>query len=146
VDQSSGRIRVVSPGYFGVMNIPILSGRDYDEVGEVGSLPSIIVNRALADRFWPGQDAVSRRVQMSWKSSPSTIIGVVGDVRYTGLDADAGNEFDLPEGLYLSPRSDGHAPGRIRHRATVQRTRAFTRTVGCRAAPMIASTLNALGV
>jgi putative ABC transport system permease protein len=103
VDQPSGRIRVVSPGYFGVMKIPILSGRDYDEhdeVGEVGSLPSVIVNRALAERFWPGQDAVGKRVQMSWKSSPSTIIGVVGDVRYTGLDADAGNELYLPEGLY----------------------------------------------
>ena len=103
VDRPSGRIRVVSPGYFGVMNIPILSGRDYDEhdeVGEVGSLPSVIVNRTLAERFWPGQDAVGKRVRMSWKSSPSMIIGVVGDVRYTGLDADAGNEFYLPEGLY----------------------------------------------
>jgi putative ABC transport system permease protein len=58
------------------------------------------VNRALADRLWPGQDAVGKRVQMSWKRSPSTIIGVVGDVRYTGLDADPGNELYLPEGLY----------------------------------------------
>jgi hypothetical protein len=43
------------------MKIPILSGRDYDEhdeVGPVGSLPSVIVNRSLAERFWPGQDAV----------------------------------------------------------------------------------------
>ena len=73
VDRLSGRLRVVSPGYFGVMNIPILSGRDYDEhdeVGEVGSLPSVIVNRALAERFWPGQDAVGKRVQMSWKTQP----------------------------------------------------------------------------
>jgi putative ABC transport system permease protein len=103
VDRPSGRLRVVSPGYFGVMNIPVLAGRDYDEhdeVGDVGSLPSVIVNRTLAERFWPGQDAVGKRVQMSWKSTPSTIIGVVGDVRYTGLDADAGNEFYLPEGLY----------------------------------------------
>ena len=103
VDRPSGRLRVVSPGYFGVMKIPILSGRDYDEhdeVGEVGSLPSVIVNRTLAERFWPGQDAVGKRVRMSWKNSPSMVIGVVGDVRYTGLDADAGNEFYLPEGLY----------------------------------------------
>ena len=103
VDRPSGRLRVVSPGYFGVMKIPILAGRDYDEhdeVGDVGSLPSVIVNRTLAERYWPGQDAVGKRVRMSWKSSPSMIIGVVGDVRYTGLDADAGNEFYLPEGLY----------------------------------------------
>jgi putative ABC transport system permease protein len=103
VDRPSGRLRVVSPGYFRVMKIPVLSGRDYDEhdeVGEVGSLPSVIVNRALAERFWPGQDAVGKRVQMSWKNSPSLIIGVVGDVRYTGLDGEAGNEFYIPEGLY----------------------------------------------
>jgi putative ABC transport system permease protein len=103
VDRPSGRLRVVSPGYFAVMTVPILSGRDYDqhdEVGDIGSLPSVIVNRTLAQRFWPGQDAIGQRVRMSWKSGPSTIIGVVGDVRYTGLDADAGNEFYLPEGLY----------------------------------------------
>ena len=58
------------------------------------------MNRTLAERFWPGQDAVGRRVQMSWKNSPSVIIGVAGDVRYTGLDAEAGNEFYIPEGLY----------------------------------------------
>jgi putative ABC transport system permease protein len=103
VDRPSGRIRVVSPGYFRLMNIPILSGRDYDEhdeAGEVGSLPVVIANRAVAERFWPGQDAVGKKVIMSWKSTPSVIIGVVGDVRYTGLDAEAGNEFYLPEGLY----------------------------------------------
>ncbi|HEY3052792.1 MAG TPA: ABC transporter permease, partial [Thermoanaerobaculia bacterium] len=103
VNRPSGRIRVVSPGYFDVMKIPILSGRDYDEhdeVGEVGSLPSVIVNRTLAERFWPGQDAVGKRVQMSWRKSPSVIIGVVGDVRYTGLDREVGNEFYIPEGLY----------------------------------------------
>jgi putative ABC transport system permease protein len=116
VNRPSARIRVVSPGYFRVMRIPILSGRDYDEhdeVGEVGSLPSVIVNRTLAERFWPGQDAVGKRVVMSWKRTPSVIIGVVGDVRYTGLDEPAGNEFYLPEGLYpqsaitLLVRTDG---------------------------------------
>jgi putative ABC transport system permease protein len=103
VDRPSARLRVVSPGYFRLMKIPILSGRDYDEhdeVGEVGSLPSIIVNRTLAKRFWPGQDAVGKKVLASWRNTPSVIIGVVGDVRYTGLDAETGNELYLPEGLY----------------------------------------------
>jgi predicted permease len=105
VDRPSARIRVVSPGYFRLMKIPILSGRDYDEhdeVGAVGSLPSVIVNRKLAERLWPGQDAVDKKVLMSWRKGqpPTVIIGVVGDVRYTGLDEEVGNEFYLPEGLY----------------------------------------------
>jgi putative ABC transport system permease protein len=105
VDRPSARLRVVSPGYFRLMKIPVLSGRAYDEhdeVGEVGSLPSVIVNRTLAERFWPGQDAVGKRVLMSWRKGrpPTVIIGVVGDVRYTGLDAEPGNELYLPEGLY----------------------------------------------
>jgi putative ABC transport system permease protein len=103
VDQPSARLRVVSPGYFRVMKIPILSGRDYDErdeVGAVGSLPSVIVNRTLADRFWPAQNPIGQKVQMSWKTTPTEVIGVVGDVRYTALDEPSGNEFYLPEGLY----------------------------------------------
>lgn len=50
------RIRVVSPGYFGVMQIPILAGRDFeerDEVGEIGSPRYVIVSQGLAGRCWP---------------------------------------------------------------------------------------------
>jgi putative ABC transport system permease protein len=103
VNRPSARLRVVSPEYFRLMKIPILTGRGYDErdeVGQIGSLPSVIVNRTLAGRSWPGQNAVGKRVLMSWKRTPSTIIGVVGDVRYTGLEAEPGNEVYLPEGLF----------------------------------------------
>jgi putative ABC transport system permease protein len=102
-DRSLAPVRIVSPGYFEVMKIPILSGRDYDErdeQGPIGSLPSVIVSRALAERFWPGQDAVGKRVQMSFEKTPSVVIGVVGDVRYTGLDEEPDSEFYFPEGLY----------------------------------------------
>jgi predicted permease len=103
VDRPLAAVRIISPGYLRVMKIPILAGRDYnehDEVGPVGSLPYLIVSRTLAERFWPGQDAVGKRVRMSWLKDPSVIIGVVGEVRYTGLDQEAGNEFYFPEGLY----------------------------------------------
>jgi putative ABC transport system permease protein len=105
VDRPSARLRVVSPGYFSVMKIPMIAGRDYDEhdeAGAVGSLPTVIVNRTLADRFWPGQDAIGKKVRMSWMkdSAPSVIVGVVGDVRYTGLNEESGNEVYLPEGTY----------------------------------------------
>jgi putative ABC transport system permease protein len=79
-----------------IQGVPMRAGSFFTSF----SVPSVIVNRTIAERFWPGQDAVGKRVRMSWKSSPSMIIGVVADVRYTGLDADPGNEFYLPEGLY----------------------------------------------
>ena len=69
-----------------------------DEVGAVGSLPSVILNRMLAERFGPAQDAIGHKVQVGWKTTPSEVIGVVGDVRYTGLDEPPGNEFYLSEG------------------------------------------------
>jgi predicted permease len=103
MDRSLAPIRIVSPGYFQVMKIPILSGRNYDEhdeVGPIGSLSSVIVSRTLAARFWPGQDAVGKKVKMSFEKSPSLIIGVVGDVRYTGLAEEPESEFYFPEGLY----------------------------------------------
>ncbi|HJZ75641.1 MAG TPA: ABC transporter permease [Vicinamibacterales bacterium] len=115
-DRSLAPIRIVSPGYFRVMNIPILSGRDYDEhdeAGPVGSLPSVIVSRTLAARLWPGQDALGKRVRMSFEKSSSVIIGVVGDVRYSGLGEEPGHEFYFPEGLWpqsaitLVVRTDG---------------------------------------
>jgi hypothetical protein len=90
VDRPSGRLRVVSPGYFGVMRIPILAGRDHDEhdeAGDVGSLPSVIVNRTLAERCWPGGDAVGKRVRMSWKSSRSIIIAIHGRCIQTSATA-----------------------------------------------------------
>jgi putative ABC transport system permease protein len=101
--QSLAPLRVVSPGYFDVMRIPLLSGRVYDEhdeEGPVGSLPSVIVSRTLAERFWPGQNVVGKRVRMSFEKTPSVIIGVVGDVRYSGLDEEPSSEFYIPEGLF----------------------------------------------
>lgn len=106
VDRPLAAMRIVSPGYFRVMKIPVLSGRDFDErdeTGPIGSLPVVIVNRTLAERFWPGQDPVGKRVRMSWLKDPSVIIGVAGEVRYTGLDQKPGVEFYLPEGLYPQP-------------------------------------------
>jgi len=138
-----GRLRVVSPGYFGVMHIPILSGRDYDEhdeVGDVGSLPSVIVNRTLAERFWPGQDAVGKECGCSWNEQP------VDDhrcrrrrpIHRTRLPMPATRSTTCPKGLYpqsaitllvrseiaipcrsisrRAPKNRGHRQGRVRLR------------------------------
>ncbi|MGC2466850.1 MAG: ABC transporter permease [Candidatus Acidiferrum sp.] len=80
--------RVVSPGYFAAMRIPLRMGRPLDphDYGE----QRIIVNEAIAKRFFPSGDAIGRRVNLcSLDPTPcwSTIVGVVGDVHQYSLDA-----------------------------------------------------------
>jgi putative ABC transport system permease protein len=99
------RLRVVSPGYFNVMQIPIRSGRDLDvrdEVGDIGELRTVIVNQALANHYWPGEDAVGKRIRGdSGNAQPwATIIGVVGDVRYASLDSEPDYDLCYPEALF----------------------------------------------
>jgi putative ABC transport system permease protein len=95
-------VRVVSPGYFHVMRIPVVAGRDFDrrdEIGEIGNPPRVIVSEALARRYFPGGDAVGRRIRNVYDRW-SMIIGVAADVRYAGLDRDPDPEIYLPEALF----------------------------------------------
>jgi putative ABC transport system permease protein len=103
-EKPEARIRVVNPGYFHVMQIPLVSGREFelrDEVGNVGDLPYVIVNHTLASRYWPGEDAVGKR--LLFMSGPATIIGVARDVKYMGLDSKPDPELYYPLGLYPQP-------------------------------------------
>jgi putative ABC transport system permease protein len=86
--------RLVSPGYFKAMNIP-LRGRDFDDrdVGtpEQPAAPVTIISESMARRYWLGEDPIGRPVILhSFGKKPHTIIGVAGDVRSFGLDTDVG--------------------------------------------------------
>ena len=87
------------------MQIPILSGREFearDEVGERGFNRTILVSESFARRYWPGQTPLGKRIG-STIGTPDwwmTVVGVVGDVRYTGLEAAPTEEVYLPAGLY----------------------------------------------
>ena len=100
-DRPVVRQQVISGDYFRVMQIPLLEGRSFDErdnIGELGRPQFVIVNHALAARFWPGQSAIGRRLQFGPGWFP--VAGVVGDVRYDGLDTPPGFEAYLPYGLF----------------------------------------------
>jgi putative ABC transport system permease protein len=101
-DLPVARHRVISPDYFRVMQIPLLEGRNFDErdgVGERGHPKFVIVNHALAARYWPGQSAVGKRMHAG-PDEWVTVAGVVGDVRYSGLDTPPEFEIYLPEALF----------------------------------------------
>src|SRR5262249_3841237 len=102
-DHPAAHLRVVSPGYFRTLQIPLLEGRDFDvrdDAGERGRPRFVIVNRMLASRYWPHESAIGKRLQQDYSSDWLIIAAVVGDVRYAGLDVPPDLEIYLPDGLF----------------------------------------------
>jgi predicted permease len=82
------RYRLVCPGYFGTLSIPVNRGRDFTAADTVSSQPVVIVSESTARLYWPNQDAVGARMRIG--SNPwMTVVGVVADVRQIRLDAEA---------------------------------------------------------
>ena len=77
----------VTPGYFGVMGIPILRGRDFGSADRPGAPISLIVNQTFVSRFFPGEDPIGKRVHAMRipEMQNMTIVGVVGDTRRGGV-------------------------------------------------------------
>jgi predicted permease len=71
---------VVSGRYFEVMRIPLLEGRYFRPEDRSGSQPVAIVSRAVAQKYWPGESALGKRVRWGGPVPWQTIVGVVGDV------------------------------------------------------------------
>ncbi len=88
--EPQAELRYVSPGYFAAMGLPLRRGRALDGHDTSDSQPVILINEALARRYFPGQDPIGQRTDRG------TIVGVVGDIREAGLDRPA-----VPE-IYFS--------------------------------------------
>ncbi len=71
----------VSADYFAVAKIPLLRGAAFPADLRSDSRPMVIVNDSLARRFWPGEDAVGKRVKLKGLDTLAEVMGVVGDVR-----------------------------------------------------------------
>jgi len=73
--------------YFATMGIPLLRGRVFDEHDSAETPPVIVVNHALAERVWPGNDPVGRTLRlMGEPPRVATVVGVVGDVKHDSLE------------------------------------------------------------
>jgi predicted permease len=89
--------RAITPRYFAAMGIPLLEGRAFTDADATGRPLVAIVSRSFARKYFPGQSAVGKRVRSRESSSPwSTIVGVVNDVRYRGLDTTPPMQFYGP--------------------------------------------------
>jgi len=87
-------VRMVDEGYLAAMKIPVRAGRPFTAADDSASEPVIIINETLAGTLWPGKDPIGRVVRTSNKSR--RVVGVVGDVRYFGLDRGVDAEMYMP--------------------------------------------------
>ena len=84
-----GRYRVVTPDYFTTMQIPILEGRAFTEQDQAGAPRVVIINETLARKYWPGQDAIGKRMRVDDPQHDTPwleVVGVSKDVRHDLLE------------------------------------------------------------
>jgi putative ABC transport system permease protein len=88
--------RLVSPGYFAAMGIPVIRGRGLDD-RDVESTPLVVViNETAVRRYWPNADPIGARISLGQPVRWMEIVGVVGDVRHEALAVDAEPEAYIP--------------------------------------------------
>ncbi|HEY2981865.1 MAG TPA: ABC transporter permease, partial [Anaerolineales bacterium] len=84
--------------YFRALGTPLLKGRFFADSDREGNLPVAIVNRAAADRSWPGEDPIGKRLTFDApaKGNWITVVGLVENMRSTGLESEPRPEIYLP--------------------------------------------------
>ncbi|MCP5110936.1 MAG: FtsX-like permease family protein [bacterium] len=101
--EMSARFGSVTPGYFAALRIPLLRGRVFDAGDREDTQPVVLVNELLAQRIFPGEDPIGKRIRPGYGDQWCTIVGVVGSVRHAGPEQQPPPEFYRP--LAQSPSS-----------------------------------------
>ncbi|HEY4300833.1 MAG TPA: ABC transporter permease [Candidatus Didemnitutus sp.] len=82
-----GQVRDVDPGYFRAMGITLLRGRWFDETDTAKSQHVVVIDRVLADRFWPGQDPLGKRIDRGGDApNYRVVVGVVAPIKFASLE------------------------------------------------------------
>jgi putative ABC transport system permease protein len=79
---------MISPGYYRAIGTPLLRGREFTEADRKGSERVVIVNQAFAERFWPGQDPIGKRMRRGDSGPWRTVVGVVADTKQYEVDGE----------------------------------------------------------
>jgi predicted permease len=90
-EQPEVSVRVVSPGYFQTMRIPMLAGRDFTWGDKPDTAAVVVISRAMANQFWPHDNPIGQHLKLTFfPDRERTVVGVVGDVKQNGLDNTSG--------------------------------------------------------
>jgi predicted permease len=82
------QVNSVSPGYLETLGIPLLRGRDFTTSDATGAPLVVIVNETMAQRFWPGEEAIGKRFKFFGDEQFTTVIGIARNSKYNGVAED----------------------------------------------------------
>ena len=109
-ENPNGDYQSVTPGYFQAMQLTLIRGRFLTGADREGAMPVVVVNQTMAERYWPGEDAIGRKFHMGTDDKPwLTIVGIVGDVHHNAVvEAERAEMYvahaQLPEHIGGAPR------------------------------------------
>ena len=89
------RPRIITPGYFATLGIPLIGGRNFTDRDAEGTPDVVILNAAAVRRYWPNENPLGRRITFFSNDRWLEIVGIVGDVKHAGLDQDTDPEAYL---------------------------------------------------
>ncbi|MEY2578985.1 MAG: hypothetical protein QOI49_1809, partial [Verrucomicrobiota bacterium] len=94
-------VRIIATDYFKTMGIPVRQGRIFDERDRLDSAPVVIVNERFAQKYFPGEDVIGKRIQPGFSADDNgekirEIVGVVGNVKHLSLRNENSPEMYLP--------------------------------------------------
>lgn len=94
-EEPVAEFRLVTPGYFRAIGIPLVKGRELTERDDKSAPQTILINRALAGHLFPDEEPIGKRL-LALDGKPHEIVGVVGDARQWGLNLPAPDEIYFP--------------------------------------------------
>jgi putative ABC transport system permease protein len=115
----------VSSDYFGMMSIPIIRGRGVTEQDTASNAWVVVINQAMAKRYWPNQDPIGQEIKFddSPDEKPRQIVGIVEDVKQFSLTMPAEPEAFVPYQQLSSRIYPGWTEARV-HKSIIIRTHA----------------------
>jgi putative ABC transport system permease protein len=89
-EQPEVDVAIVEPHFFETLGIPVLSGRSFTDREAREVTHTTVISESMAKKLWPNEDPIGKRVTIHMKDQdvPSQVVGVVGDVKHAGLDAE----------------------------------------------------------
>jgi putative ABC transport system permease protein len=88
--------RAVSQDYFRTMHIPLRKGRWLEDRDTASSPLVVVINETMARQNWPGEEPLGKRIKHGFKEQVAEVVGVIGDVKYAGLDQQTKPEMYAP--------------------------------------------------